>query len=178
LATFHQVNDAILPSTEVFILILKQADMIICFTCIAEYAYSTKINEKVDVYSFGVVLLELVTGRKPNMRGDHTCSLVEWAWEHFTEAKSLTDAFDEDIKEPRYAEEMANVFKLGLLCTSSLPSTRPSAKEILQVLRGCCHSGSTRRRVGNEFDIAPLLGDTRYVCSYKESNAATNNSSW
>ncbi|ESW09247.1 hypothetical protein PHAVU_009G112200 [Phaseolus vulgaris] len=143
-----------------------------------EYAYSTKINEKVDVYSFGVVLLELVTGRKPNMRGEHACSLVEWAWEHFTEAKSLTDAFDEDIKEPRYAEEMANVFKLGLLCTSSLPSTRPSAKEIMQVLRRCCHSGSTRRRVGNEFDIAPLLSDPRYVCSYKESNAATNNSSW
>lgn len=112
------------------------------------------------------------------MRGEHACSLVEWAWEHFTEAKSLTDAFDEDIKEPRYAEEMANVFKLGLLCTSSLPSTRPSAKEIMQVLRRCCHSGSTRRRVGNEFDIAPLLSDTRYVCSYKESNAATNNSSW
>ncbi|QCE16039.1 receptor-like protein kinase HSL1 [Vigna unguiculata] len=141
-----------------------------------EYAYSTKINEKVDVYSFGVVLLELVTGRKPNISGERECSLVEWAWEHFNEAKSLTDAFDEDIKEPRYAEEMANVFKLGLLCTASLPSTRPSTKEILQVLR-CCHSGSTRRRMGNEFDIAPLLGDTRYVCSYKESNAATNNSS-
>ncbi|CAJ1973926.1 unnamed protein product [Sphenostylis stenocarpa] len=136
-----------------------------------EYAYSTKINEKVDAYSFGVVLLELVTGRKPNLGGENAYSLVEWAWEHFTKGKNLTDAFDEDVKEQRYAEEMTNVFKLGLLCTSSLPSTRPSTKEILQVLRRCCHSGSTRRRVGNEFDIAPLLSDTRYVCSYKESNA-------
>ncbi|KAG5018821.1 hypothetical protein JHK87_014676 [Glycine soja] len=143
-----------------------------------EYAYSTKINEKVDVYSFGVVLLELVTGRNPNKAGDHACSLVEWAWEHFSEGKSITDAFDEDIKDPCYAEQMTSVFKLALLCTSSLPSTRPSTKEILQVLHRCCHSGSTRRRVGNEFNITPLLGDTRYIYSYKESNAASNNSSW
>ncbi|KAL2340084.1 hypothetical protein Fmac_008024 [Flemingia macrophylla] len=142
-----------------------------------EYAYSTKINEKVDVYSFGVVLLELVTGRKPNKGDEHACSLVDWAWERFCEGKSLADAFYEDIKDPRHAEEMASVFKLGLLCTSTLPSTRPSAKDILQVLRRC-HSGSTRTRVGNEFDITPLLGDTRYIYSYKESNAASNNSSW
>ncbi|RDX87756.1 Receptor-like protein kinase HSL1, partial [Mucuna pruriens] len=143
-----------------------------------EYAYSTKINEKVDVYSFGVVLLELVTGRKANKGGEHACSLVDWAWQHCSEGKSLIDAFDEDIKEPRYAEEMTSVFKLGLLCTSLLPSTRPSTKEILQVLLRCCHSGSARTRVGNEFDITPLLGDTRYICSYKESNAASNNPSW
>ncbi|KAG5065714.1 hypothetical protein JHK86_009445 [Glycine max] len=133
-----------------------------------EYAYSTKINEKVDVYSFGVVLLELVTGRKPNKGGEHACSLVEWAWDHFSEGKSLTDAFDEDIKDECYAVQMTSVFKLALLCTSSLPSTRPSAKDILLVLRQCCHSGSTCRRAGNEFDIAPLLGDTRYIYSYKE----------
>lgn len=142
-----------------------------------EYAYSTKINEKVDVYSFGVVLLELVTGKKPNKGGEPACSLVDWAWDHFSEGKSLADAFYEDIKDPRYEEEMASVFKLGLLCTSTLPSTRPSTKDILKVLRHC-HSGSTRTRVGHEFDINPLLGDTRYIYSYKESNAASNNSSW
>lgn len=124
------------------------------------------------------MLLELVTGRKPNKGGEHACSLVEWAWDHFSEGKSLTDAFDEDIKDECYAVQMTSVFKLALLCTSSLPSTRPSAKDILLVLRQCCHSGSTCRRAGNEFDIAPLLGDTRYIYSYKESNAASNNSSW
>nr|KYP70144.1 Receptor-like protein kinase 5 [Cajanus cajan] len=142
-----------------------------------EYAYSTKINEKVDVYSFGVVLLELVTGKKPNKGGEPACSLVDWAWDHFSEGKSLADAFYEDIKDPRYEEEMASVFKLGLLCTRTLPSTRPSTKDILKVLRHC-HSGSTRTRVGHEFDINPLLSDTRYIYSYKESNAASNNSSW
>ncbi|CBI20581.3 unnamed protein product, partial [Vitis vinifera] len=41
-----------------------------------EYAYTTKVNNKIDVYSFGVVLLELVTRREPN--SEHMC-LVEWA---------------------------------------------------------------------------------------------------
>ncbi|XP_061369609.1 receptor-like protein kinase HSL1 [Gastrolobium bilobum] len=140
-----------------------------------EYAYSTKINEKVDVYSFGVVLLELVTGREPNSGGEHACSLVDWAWQHYSEGKCLTEAFDEDIKETRYAEEMTTVFKLGLVCTSSLPSTRPSMQEILQVLRQCHPPGSARNRVATEFDITPLLGDAMYISSYKDSNAACGN---
>ena len=45
-----------------------------------EYAYTTKVNEKIDVYSFGVVLLELVMEREPNSRDEHMC-LVEWAWD-------------------------------------------------------------------------------------------------
>ncbi|KAJ1375344.1 Serine/threonine-protein kinase, active site [Sesbania bispinosa] len=139
-----------------------------------EYAYSTKINEKADVYSFGVVLLELVTGREPNSSGgEHASSLVDWAWQHYSDGKCLTDAFDEDIKETRHAEAMTNVFKLGLMCTSSLPSTRPSAKDILQVLRQCCSPGSARKRVATEFDITPLLGDTRYISSYKDGRSVS-----
>ncbi|XP_027355038.1 receptor-like protein kinase HSL1 [Abrus precatorius] len=140
-----------------------------------EYAYSTKINEKVDVYSFGVVLLELVTGREPNKGGEHAGSLVDWAWQHHSEGKCLSEAFDEDIKETRYAEEMTCVFKLGLVCTSSLPSTRPSAIEILQVLRQCCHSGFARKLLATEIDISPLLAETRYISSYKDSNAVSEN---
>lgn len=66
---------------------------------------------------------------------------------------------------------MTSVFKLGLICTSSLPSTRPSTKFILQVLRQCCPSASARKRVATEFDLTPLLGDARYISSYKDSNA-------
>ncbi|XP_057434819.1 receptor-like protein kinase HSL1 [Lotus japonicus] len=140
-----------------------------------EYAYSTKINEKVDVYSFGVVLLELVTGREPNNAGEHGGSLVDWVWQHFSEGKCLSGAFDEGIKETRHAEEMTTVVKLGLMCTSSLPSTRPSMKEVLQVLRQSCSHGSAHKRVATEFDITPLLGDTRYITSYKDSRVVSEN---
>ncbi|GKV10008.1 hypothetical protein SLEP1_g21433 [Rubroshorea leprosula] len=43
-----------------------------------EYAYTTKVNEKIDVYSFGVVLLELVTGREAD-RGNENTGLAAWA---------------------------------------------------------------------------------------------------
>lgn len=139
----------------------------------AEYAYSTRIDEKVDVYSFGVVLLELVTGREPNYGGENACSLVDWAWQHCNEGKCVTDAFDEVMRETRYADEMTKVFKLGLMCTSTLPSTRPSTKEILQVLRQCCSSSSARKRMSTEVDITPLLGNTTYISSYKDSRTGS-----
>jgi len=99
-----------------------------------EYAYTTKVNEKIDVYSFGVVLLELVTGREPNDGDEHT-NLAEWAWRQHGEGNSIIDALDEHIKEPLILEEKSSVFKLGLICTSTLPSSRPSMKEVLQILR-------------------------------------------
>ncbi|RYR42222.1 hypothetical protein HN51_018656 [Arachis hypogaea] len=139
-----------------------------------EYAYCSKINEKVDVYSFGVVLLELVTGREPKC-GEDGSSLVDWAWRQYSEGKCLADVLDEDIKETCHVEDMTTVYKLGLICTSSLPSSRPSTREILQVLRQCCHPGSSRKRVATDFDITPLLSDARYIASYKDSNATSEN---
>ncbi|KAM5565591.1 receptor-like protein kinase 5 [Rosa sericea] len=134
-----------------------------------EYAYTTKINEKIDVYSFGVVLLELTTGREPNSGGEYT-NLAEWAWQLFGEGKNINEALDEDIKKTCYLEEMATVFKLGLICTSTLPSTRPSMKEVLHILRGYGLSdGSDVKKVGSEFDIAPLLNTATYLSSYKRS---------
>lgn len=129
-----------------------------------------------DVYSFGVVLLELVTGKEPYSGDEHT-SLVDWASQYYIEGKCLADALDEEIKEACYVDEMTSVFKLGLVCTSTLPSTRPSMKEILQVLHQCCPSGCYEgKKVGTEFDITPLLGNTMYISSYKDSNHALGES--
>ncbi|XP_041009043.1 receptor-like protein kinase 5 [Juglans microcarpa x Juglans regia] len=98
-----------------------------------EYARTTRINEKIDVYSFGVILLELTTGRKANDGDEHT-SLAEWALRHIQDGKPIGDALDEEVKEPCHLNEMCHVFRLGLYCTSTQPSTRPSMKEVLKVL--------------------------------------------
>ncbi|GFZ08530.1 kinase family with leucine-rich repeat domain-containing protein [Actinidia rufa] len=89
----------------------------------------------IDVYSFGVVLLELVTGREPNDGDEHT-SLAEWAWRKHGEGMSIVDALDKDIKEPLNLEEKTIVFRLGLFCTSTLPSSRPSMRESSYGSRG------------------------------------------
>ncbi|CAK9158825.1 unnamed protein product [Ilex paraguariensis] len=141
-----------------------------------EYAYTTKVNEKIDVYSFGVVLLELVTGREANDGDEHT-SLAEWAWKHYGEDKLTTDALDEEIKEPRHLEEMTTVFKLGLICTSTLSSNRPSMKEVLQILHRCnLVEGDEGKKAGHEYDVAPLLsGDgDKYLYSYRRTSKVSH----
>ncbi|GAA0161805.1 transmembrane signal receptor [Lithospermum erythrorhizon] len=134
-----------------------------------EYGYTTKVNVKTDVYSFGVVLLELVTGREANDGDD--ASLAEWAWKQYGEGKPIEQALDKEITEPAHMEGMTIVFKLGLKCTSALPSSRPSMKEVLQILRNCKrldgHEGMSR---SVSLDIAPLLADDRYFSNYKRGS--------
>lgn len=127
---------------------------------LAEYGNSGRVNEKVDVYSFGVVLLELTTGRDASNGGKkNTTSLVEWAWRHVQKGKAIGDALDEEVKEGIFLEEMVCVFKLGILCTSKLACSRPSMKEVVQILERCRREGSWRRKSSNggRVDESPLL---------------------
>ncbi|KAL2479889.1 Protein kinase family protein with leucine-rich repeat domain [Abeliophyllum distichum] len=127
-----------------------------------EYAYTRRVNEKIDVYSFGVVLLELVTGREAH-DGDERLSLAEWAWRHIQEGKPPVDAMDEDIKEPSYLDDISSVFKLGIVCTGKLPSSRPTMKEVLQILLRYSHSSlhGGQRMNKNEYDVVPLLQNSK-----------------
>ncbi|XP_011007104.1 PREDICTED: receptor-like protein kinase HSL1 [Populus euphratica] len=100
-----------------------------------EYARTGRVNEKIDVYSFGVVLLELTTGKAANYGDEDTC-LAEWAWRHMQDGKPIVDVLDEEIKEPCYVDEMRDVFKLGVFCTSVLSSGRPNMKDVVQILLG------------------------------------------
>ncbi|KAK6912763.1 Leucine-rich repeat-containing N-terminal, plant-type [Dillenia turbinata] len=135
-----------------------------------EYAYTTRVNEKIDVYSFGVVLLELVTGREPNCGGNDR-SLAEWAWKHYGDGNMIEDALDEEIKEPSNVEGMTLVFKLGLICTSTLPSARPTMKEVVQVIRQYTTMQSDgESKWGNEKDGSPLLGIPNHKRSKRVSN--------
>ena len=77
-----------------------------------------------------------MTGREATNGDEHT-NLAEWAWHQQGEGISIIDALDEDIKEPLFLEEKTTVFRLGLICTSPQPLSRPSMKEVLQVLRKC-----------------------------------------
>nr|XP_043628576.1 receptor-like protein kinase HSL1 [Erigeron canadensis] len=141
-----------------------------------EYAYTTRINERIDVYSFGVVLLELVTGKQPN-EGDGNLNLAEWAWKHYGDGDSMVGALDPEIKDhDTYLEEMSTVFKLGLICTSTLPSSRPSMKDVLEILRRCNPHEELPEEMKEgreEFDVAPLLKRESYVTGYHESDVDT-----
>ncbi|XP_044979290.1 receptor-like protein kinase HSL1 [Hordeum vulgare subsp. vulgare] len=128
-----------------------------------ECAYTRKANEKVDVYSFGVVLLELATGREAGSGGEH-CSLAEWAWRHLQSGKSIADAADECIGDARNSDDFEVVFKLGIICTGAQPSTRPTMKDVLQILLRCeqAHRKTIdEKTTASEYDAAPLLPAVR-----------------
>ncbi|KAK4748576.1 hypothetical protein SAY87_015162 [Trapa incisa] len=99
-----------------------------------ELAQSLRISEKCDVYSFGVILLELVTGRKPvESRGPSQVVVLCEHVRRLLDSGSASDCFDQRLKGLE-ENELIQVMKLGLICTSETPMRRPSMAEAVQVL--------------------------------------------
>ncbi|KAJ7558206.1 hypothetical protein O6H91_04G028300 [Diphasiastrum complanatum] len=94
---------------------------------------SLRINEKCDVYGFGVILLELVTGRRPvEYMEDDVVILCDYVRSLLDDSKALL-CVDSTLRTyPE--EEVLPVIKLGLLCTSQIPSNRPFMMEVVQIL--------------------------------------------
>ncbi|CAL4961478.1 unnamed protein product [Urochloa decumbens] len=123
-----------------------------------ECAYTKKVSEKVDVYSFGVVLLELTTGKEASDGGEHG-SLAEWARHHYRSGGSIPEATDRSIRYAGYSDEVEVVFKLGVACTGDSPSSRPTMKDVLQILLKCSEQTDQKRKTERalEYEAAPLL---------------------
>ncbi|CAL4911302.1 unnamed protein product [Urochloa decumbens] len=123
-----------------------------------ECAYTRKVDAKVDVYGFGVVLLELTTGKKANDGGEHG-SLAQWAEQHYRSGRSIPDAIDTSIRYAGYTDEIETVFRLGVKCTGSSPSSRPTMKDVLQILLKCCQQTLRKSRMESsiEYEADPLL---------------------
>ncbi|XP_057415172.1 probable LRR receptor-like serine/threonine-protein kinase IRK [Lotus japonicus] len=100
-----------------------------------EFACKTvKITEKCDVYGFGVLVLEIVTGKRPveYMEDDVVvlCDMVRGALEE----GRVDECIDEKLQGKFPAEEAIPVMKLGLICTSQVPSNRPEMGEVVNIL--------------------------------------------
>ena len=116
-----------------------------------------------------MVLLELVTGKEAN-EGEGDLNLAEWAWKRYGAGESVVGALDPEIKDPEtYMEEISSVLKLGLVCTSTLPSSRPSMRDVLEILRRCSPLDELPEEMKEgreEFDVAPLLKSESYITHY------------
>ncbi|KAG8644821.1 probable LRR receptor-like serine/threonine-protein kinase IRK [Manihot esculenta] len=100
-----------------------------------EFACRTvKITEKCDVYGFGVLVLEVVTGKRPveYMEDDVVvlCDMVRGALEE----GRVEECVDERLQGNFPVDEAVPVMKLGLICTSQVPSNRPDMGEVVNIL--------------------------------------------
>ncbi|CAM6047632.1 unnamed protein product [Sphagnum compactum] len=99
-----------------------------------EFACSSlKITQKCDIYGFGVLLLELVTGRRPvEYMEDDVVILCDHVRALLEEGNPLSCV---DLSLQGYPDdELLPAIKLGLICTSHVPSNRPSMAEVVQIL--------------------------------------------
>ncbi|XP_043722721.1 probably inactive leucine-rich repeat receptor-like protein kinase At3g28040 [Telopea speciosissima] len=95
---------------------------------------SLRVNEKCDIYGYGVMILELVTGRRPVEYGEDDVVILSDHVRVLLEQGNALDCVDPSMTDyPE--EEVLPVLKLGLVCTSQIPSSRPSMAEVVQILR-------------------------------------------
>lgn len=99
-----------------------------------------KVTEKCDIYSFGVVLLELLTGRSPIQPIEEGGDLVTWVKETMQRRAATSTIFDSrlDLTDVTIVEEMLLVLRVAVFCTSSLPSERPTMREVVRMLTEAC----------------------------------------
>lgn len=98
-------------------------------------------TQKWDVYSFGVVLLELLTGKSPELSSPSTSTstevgdLVRWVRKGFEEEILLSDMVDPMLLQEVHAKkEVLAVFHIALACTEADPEVRPRMKTVKENL--------------------------------------------
>ncbi|PQQ11142.1 L-type lectin-domain containing receptor kinase IV.1 [Prunus yedoensis var. nudiflora] len=90
-----------------------------------------------DVFSFGAFLLEVACGRRPieTQGQDLDVVLVDLVFSCWKRSNIL-EAIDLNLGSEFVAEEVELVLKLGLLCSHSEPSARPSMRQVVHYLEG------------------------------------------
>ncbi|KAK1284567.1 inactive leucine-rich repeat receptor-like protein kinase [Acorus calamus] len=100
-----------------------------------EFACRTvKITEKCDVYGFGVLVLEVVTGRRPVEYMEDDVVVLSDAVRAALEEGKVEECVDGRLRGEFPVDEAVPVVKLGLICTSQVPSNRPEMAEVVNIL--------------------------------------------
>ena len=97
-------------------------------------------TQKWDVYSFGVVLLELLTGKSPELSPTTSTSieipdLVRWVRKGFADENPLSDMVDPMLLQEVHAKkEVIAAFHVALACTEADSEVRPRMKIVSENL--------------------------------------------
>ncbi|PNY12577.1 L-type lectin-domain containing receptor kinase IX.1-like protein [Trifolium pratense] len=101
-----------------------------------EYYTTGKATKESDIYSFGIVSLELASGRKPidlNAKEDQV-TIFDWVRELYRLGRFL-EVVDTKLEGIFDEEQMERLVVIGLWCANPNYSFRPSARQVIQVLK-------------------------------------------
>lgn len=117
-----------------------------------ELAYTVKATKMGDVYSFGVVLLELITGRSPieDEYGEGK-DIVYWVSSHLNNRKEVLQVVDHSLDSDVVRDDMIlKVLQVAVLCTTRLPSLRPTMREVVNLLIDAHPSAVLQSHIKNQ----------------------------
>lgn len=96
------------------------------------------MDEKSDIYSFGVVLMEILSGKRSVDAefGDGN-SIVDWVRSKIKSKDGLKDVLDKNAGAScsPVREEMMQMLRIALRCTSRNPADRPSMRDVVLMLQ-------------------------------------------
>lgn len=115
----------------------RQKKMVKQFSSLSLYDCSTgHLYVKSDVYGFGVVLLEMLTGLRAldTRRPSGKQNLVDWAKPSLSSKRKLKTIMDSRVEGQYSSKAALEAAQLTLKCLGSDPKSRPSMKEVVEVL--------------------------------------------
>uniref|UniRef100_A0A7N0T0I2 Protein kinase domain-containing protein n=1 Tax=Kalanchoe fedtschenkoi TaxID=63787 RepID=A0A7N0T0I2_KALFE len=101
-----------------------------------EYVTTGHLYVKSDVYGFGVVLVELLTGLQAldANRPSEQFSLVNWVTPYLSDTRRIRKVMDPRLAGKYPADAALQTARLALKCLGLEPKTRPSMKEVVEML--------------------------------------------
>ncbi|KAJ0981868.1 hypothetical protein J5N97_010123 [Dioscorea zingiberensis] len=102
-----------------------------------ELIRTRKSTTNSDVYAFGAFLLEVASGRRPlePKKEANQQVLLDWVFSNWNRG-TILETRDPKLGEDYVVDELELVLKLGLICSHTLPTARPSMRQVKQILHG------------------------------------------
>lgn len=135
-----------------------------------EYAYTLQVDEKSDIYSYGVVLMEILSGKRSvdSEFGDGN-SIVDWVRSKIKIKDGVNQILDKNAGAScaSVREEMIQMLRISLLCTSRNPADRPSMRDVVLMLQ---EAKPKRKLLGTVIDERNDTCDSseNIICNHRD----------